>query len=68
LNPESGDNPSARKKSRLPREYDRLDTDLDGYLSPTEMTKAVNDFNAGRSPYKQKDFYRLIDFYFRQEL
>ncbi|MFM2206290.1 MAG: hypothetical protein RL213_265 [Bacteroidota bacterium] len=68
LNPESGDNPAARKKSRLPREYDRLDTDLDGYLSPTEMSKAVNDFNAGRSPYKQKDFYRLIDFYFRQEL
>jgi len=67
LNPETGVDPGTRKRVPLPPEFVRVDTDLDGYISPPEMSKAAEDYNAGRSAFRRKDFYRLIDFYFRQE-
>ena len=50
----------------IPSQYKFADTNNDGFISPTEIGKATDDFMAGKSSLKSDDFYKLIDFYFDQ--
>jgi hypothetical protein len=50
----------------IPSQYKFADTNNDGFISPTEIGKATDDFMAGKSALKSDDFYKLIDFYFDQ--
>jgi hypothetical protein len=67
LNPDATADPVSRNKTVIPSDFVMVDKNQDGYISPPEMSKAAADFNAGKSPYQRKDFYRLIDFFFRQQ-
>ncbi|MFM9052529.1 MAG: hypothetical protein ACKOKF_09500, partial [Bacteroidota bacterium] len=67
LNP---DNQKQAKEGKgvkeIPRKYLFVDSNNDGFISPPEIGKATEDFMANKSPLESKDFYQLIDFYFKQ--
>lgn len=50
----------------IPMRYRFVDTNKDGFISPPEIGKATEDFMAGKSPLESKDFYKMIDYYFKQ--
>ena len=52
--------------SIIPSLYRRLDRDLNGIISPKEISFAIDDYLAGKSPYSVQEFYNLIDFFFTQ--
>lgn len=58
------ENPSRAKVLSL---YRRLDIDANEYISPKEISKAIDEYMAGKSPYSIPEFYNLIDFFFMQK-
>lgn len=50
----------------IPLEFRPIDTNRDGFISPPEIGVATEKFLGGQSTLDADDFYRLIDFYFRQ--
>ena len=52
--------------SIIPSLYRRLDRDLNGIISPKEISLAIDEYLAGNSPYSVPEFYNLIDFFFTQ--
>ena len=50
----------------IPSLYRRLDKDLNGIISPKEISFAIDDYMAGKSAYSVQEFYNLIDFFFSQ--
>ncbi|HRH65080.1 MAG TPA: hypothetical protein PLU53_02160 [Bacteroidia bacterium] len=52
--------------SIIPSLYRRLDRDLNGIISPKEISIAIDEYIEGRSQYTVPEFYNLIDFFFSQ--
>lgn len=53
-------------RSKIPSMYQRLDIDGNEYISPMEISKAIEEYMAGKSVYSMTEFYNLIDFFFLQ--
>ncbi len=58
-------NPS--EHSVIPSLYRRLDTDLNGYITPKEISLAIDEYMSQKSPYSVQEFFDLIDFFFVQK-
>jgi len=54
-------------RTKVPPLYRRLDTDANEYISPKEISIAIDEYMAGKSPYSIPEFYNLIDFFFMQK-
>jgi len=54
-------------RAKVPPLYRRLDTDANEYISPKEISIAIDEYMAGKSPYSIPEFYNLIDFFFLQK-
>lgn len=50
----------------IPSLYRRLDKDLNGIISPKEISVAIDEYMNKTTPYSVKEFYNLIDFFFSQ--
>lgn len=48
-------------------EYKEVDTDGDGFISPQEITNAIDKFFDGELDYSASKLHSLIDFFFDQE-
>jgi hypothetical protein len=53
-------------RTNLGFEFGAYDKDSDGYISPDEMRKAMDDFFAGKSDYTLEKFQQLVQFFVRQ--
>jgi hypothetical protein len=51
---------------RIPEGFRFADTDKNGFISPAEMTAAIEDYLKDRSPLDTKSFHLLIDYFFDQ--
>ena len=51
----------------IPAIYRRLDTDLNGYITPKEISSAIDEYMSQKSPYSVQQFFDLIDFFFVQK-
>ncbi len=54
-------------RNKIPAPYRRLDTDGNEYISPKEISIAIDEYTAGKSLYSIPEFYNLIDFFFLQK-
>ncbi len=54
-------------RNKIPALYQRLDSDSNEYISPTEISTAIDEYMAGKSTYSIPEFYDLIDFFFLQK-
>lgn len=54
-------------RDKIPVLYRALDTDGNEYISPKEISNAIDDYMAGKSSYTIPEFYNLIDFFFMQK-
>lgn len=52
--------------SRIPEGFRFADADRNGFISPSEMTTAIDDYLKDRSPLDTKSFHLLIDYFFDQ--
>lgn len=52
--------------SRIPEGFRFVDADRNGFISPAEMTTAIDDYHKDRSPLDTKRFHLLIDYFFDQ--
>ena len=52
--------------SRIPEGFRFVDTDKNGFISPAEMSAAIDDYLKDKSPLDTKRFHLLIDFFFDQ--
>jgi len=50
----------------IPTIYNPIDTDMNGIITPKEISKAIDDYLARKSPYSVSEFFDLIDFFFSQ--
>lgn len=57
---------STRDRKPIPATFKPVDKNKDGYISPPEIGTAIEDYMGGKSAFNSKEFYDLIDFYFRQ--
>lgn len=55
------------QRSKIPALYQRLDSDGNEYISPKEISIAIDEYMAGKSTYSIPEFYNLIDFFFLQK-
>jgi hypothetical protein len=53
--------------SQIPPIYKMLDTDKNGFITPKEISIAIDDYMAKKSPYNVSEFFDLIDFFFSQK-
>ena len=53
-------------KNAIPQLYQKVDTDNNGIISSKEISKAIDEYMDGKSSYSSDEFYRLIDFFFKQ--
>jgi hypothetical protein len=53
-------------RTKIPKIYRPVDSDSNGIISPQEITNAIDVYLAGKSPYSSEEFYRLIDYFFKQ--
>ncbi len=60
-------NQQKSSRSFVPEIYRRLDTDQNEYISPGEISIAIDEYMAGKSRYSVQEFYNLIDFFFLQK-
>ncbi len=60
-------NASKPQRARVPELYRRLDTDENEYISPKEISMAIDEYLSGKSAYSIPEFYNLIDFFFLQK-
>ena len=51
----------------IPGIYRRLDIDLNGYITPKEISAAIDEYMSQKSPYSVQQFFDLIDFFFVQK-
>lgn len=51
----------------IPGIYRRLDVDLNGYITPKEISAAIDEYMSQKSPYSVQQFFDLIDFFFVQK-
>jgi len=58
---------SPEVKVTIPSAYVPIDTDNNGVISPKEISSAIDDYLKGSSRYSVKEFYDLIDFFFKQK-
>lgn len=52
--------------TEIPVSFKDIDINRDGFISPPEIGKATEDFISGKSNFDSRDFYKLIEFYFKQ--
>ena len=52
--------------SRIPPGFRFADADLNGFISPAEMSTAIDDYLKDKSPLDTKRFHLLIDYFFDQ--
>jgi hypothetical protein len=55
-----------RMRKPIPAIFNSVDLDDNKYISAEEITKAIDAFLEGKSPYTKQQFYELIDFFFAQ--
>lgn len=55
-----------QERTFIPSQYLRLDRDLNGTISPAEVSAAIDEYLDGKSPYTVVEFYQLIDYFFGQ--
>ncbi|TAH43085.1 MAG: hypothetical protein EYC69_03560 [Bacteroidetes bacterium] len=53
-------------RKQIPLLYRALDVDGNEYISPKEISNAIDDYMAGKSSFTIPEFYNLIDFFFMQ--
>jgi hypothetical protein len=53
-------------KTEIPPLYIKLDTDNNGVITPQEVSNAIDDYLNGKSSYNTDEFFKLIDFFFKQ--
>ncbi|MFN8165317.1 MAG: hypothetical protein U0X76_03885 [Bacteroidia bacterium] len=58
---------TGEEHSIIPDIYKRLDIDGNGYITPKEISGAIDEYMAQRSPYSVQEFFDLIDFFFSQK-
>jgi hypothetical protein len=51
---------------RLPEDFRFIDQDKNGYISPAEMSAAIDDYLKDRSPLDKRRMHMLVDFFFDQ--
>ena len=54
-------------RDKIPALYRALDVDGNEYISPKEISNAIDDYMEGKSSYTIPEFYNLIDFFFMQK-
>jgi hypothetical protein len=54
------------KVTDIPKKYRNVDLDFNGVISPNEISIAIDEYLANKSPFSTDEFYKLIDFFFRQ--
>jgi len=65
---DSTTHPSAASSSKgIPAQFQPLDLDHNGVISPAEICKEIDRFLDGKSSFTTKQFYDLIDFFFSQQ-
>ncbi|HLG34219.1 MAG TPA: thrombospondin type 3 repeat-containing protein [Bacteroidia bacterium] len=52
--------------ARIPEGFRFVDADRNGFISPAEMTAAIDDYLKDHSPLDTKGFHLLIDYFFDQ--
>ncbi len=62
----AGQPPQPQDRTFIPSQYLRLDRDLNGTISPNEVSAAIDEYMEGKSPYTVAEFYQLIDYFFGQ--
>ncbi len=60
-------NRSNPSRNKIPPLYLPLDLDGNDYISPKEISYAIDAYMAGKSSYSIPEFYNLIDFFFLQK-
>ncbi len=55
------------KESAISALYRKVDTDSNGIISSKEISASIDEYLEGKSSYSSEEFYRLIDFFFRQK-
>jgi hypothetical protein len=50
----------------LPEDFRFIDENKDGYISPAEMSKAIDDYLKDKSPLDKRRMHMLVDFFFDQ--
>ncbi|MBK6987638.1 MAG: hypothetical protein IPH33_05010 [Bacteroidetes bacterium] len=65
----TSDHTSANPEQRtsIPGIYARLDIDSNGYITPKEISAAIDEYMSQKSPYSVQQFFDLIDFFFVQK-
>jgi hypothetical protein len=58
---------SPGEHSVIPPLYSRLDVDQNGYITPKEISQAIDEYMSQKSPYSVQQFFDLIDFFFVQK-
>ena len=56
-----------RDHTVIPAVYRRLDADQNGYITPKEISIAIDEYMSKKSPYSVQQFFDLIDFFFVQK-
>lgn len=51
----------------VPGIYQRIDIDQNGYITPKEISSAIDEYMSQKSPYSVQQFFDLIDFFFVQK-
>lgn len=51
---------------RLPEDFRFIDQNKDGYISPAEMSAAIDDYLKDKSPLDRRRIHMLVDFFFDQ--
>jgi hypothetical protein len=51
---------------RLPEDFRFADLDRNGYISPAEMSAAIDDYLKDKSPLDKRRMHMLVDFFFDQ--
>ncbi len=54
-------------KNPIPEIYSNLDTDKNGFITPKEISVAIDDYLAKKSTYNVSQFFDLIDYFFSQQ-
>lgn len=57
----------AKEYDGIPDKFKHLDENEDGWISPKELQKAINDFFDFKSKLKADDIYELKEFFFHQD-
>jgi hypothetical protein len=62
-----GSDEEKKEYDEIPEKFVHLDENGDGWISPKELQKAINDFFDFKSKLKADDIYELKEFFFHQK-